>query len=299
MKDGELLYSRGHGWCDAAGRKPVAPDALVRIASVTKSFTAAAVRGLIRDGKLTPDLKVFPYLGLAVPGGQAPDPRLDRVTVRHLLEHKGGWDEEKTFDPLFRTDAVRRNLRLPGEPSAVHVVQFMLTRPLQHDPGEKFAYSNFGYCVLGRVAEKASGKPYFDHLRQAVLAPLGIVDVRPARSSPHQRDPREVWYPARANQFNVEVMDANGGLVASAPAVCRFLHHYRLSGERRRPDDRAAGTFTGSLPATTAMARQRPDGVHVVVLMNGRRERTFAADNEQLVKLVDGALDAIFKKPAP
>src|SRR5262249_39147993 len=94
MKDGRLILQRGYGWAARDGSRQVQPDDPFRLASVTKPFTAAAVRNLIRRGKLSLDTRVFALLGVKPPPGRFADPRLAHVTVRHLLDHRGGWDRD-------------------------------------------------------------------------------------------------------------------------------------------------------------------------------------------------------------
>lgn len=292
-KDGKLLYSRGFGWQDARKSLPTKPDALLRIASVTKSLTAAATKKLIREDKLTLDTRAFEFLKLTPPPGAKPDPRLGQITVAHLLEHKGGWDWTKSFDPMFRAKQVEQALKLRSPATATDMVLYMLGQPLQFDPGERSEYSNFGYCVLGRVIEKASGKSYAAYVQQEVCKPIGITDIKPAQSLLKDRDAREVSYPA--DGLVVEVMDAHGGFIASAPALCTFLDHYWINGEPRLEGGRGSWTFFGSLPGTTALVRQRMDGYNIAILCNGRRTDTYTDDNLQLKKLVDEAMDRVAK----
>src|SRR5205823_2673006 len=99
---------------------------------------------------------------------------LRRVTVRQLLQHRGGWDREKSFDPMFRSVRIAREFAAPPPADTAMILASMWKRPLDFDPGERHCYSNFGYCVLGRVVEKVSGRPYEAYVREHVLAPLGI-----------------------------------------------------------------------------------------------------------------------------
>lgn len=290
-KNGRLLYSRGYGWSDKGKTKPVAADALMRIASVTKPVTAAAVKNAVRAGKLSLDTKAFEIIGVQAPGGKVADPRVRSITVRQLLEHKGGWDRGSSFDPMFRTRQIERELKLRRPATPVNVIEYMLTQPLQFAPGEKTVYSNFGYCVLGRVLEKVMRRPYSGCIQQSVCKPLGIRGIKLGYSSLRKRSLREVWYPVAEGAFSMEVMDANGGLIASAPALCRFLDAYWINGVPRMKGQRGNWTFFGSLPGTTAMVRQRQDGVNVAVLSNGRRNRHFNADNGILKKAIDKAID--------
>jgi N-acyl-D-amino-acid deacylase len=284
-RDGKLLWARGYDFAVAAGQRPIQPDDPFRIASVTKAITAAAIRALVRDGKLSLDTKVFPLLGLKSPPGQKPDPRLNNITIRHLLEHKGGWDREKTFDPMFRPLEMAAALKGPGPAGPVDVIRYMMGKPLQFDPGTKESYSNFGYCVLGRVIEKASGQSYLAYVRRKICEPLGMRNVELGRSLPGCRNPREPIYhsprkgrnvldpeskeevPAPDGTFYLEAMDAHGGLIASSFDVIRFLDAYWLSGEPRQGNGQAH-TYFGQLPGTFTMAMQRPNGVNIAALFN-------------------------------
>jgi N-acyl-D-amino-acid deacylase len=266
----------------------------MRIASVSKPITAAAVKQIIRRDQLTLDTKAFPLLKLSPQPGVKPDPRLEQITVAQLLNHKGGWDRDKSFDPMFRMHDVEKTLRLRRPAQPTDVIRYMLGQPLQFDPGERYEYSNFGYCVLGRVMEKVTGKPYFEYIRDDLFKPLGVTDIKLARNLPRARDPREVWYPAQ--NLNVEVMDSHGGLIASAPALCTFLDHYWCDGEPRRPKQRGGWVFFGTLSGKTAIVRQRLDGYNIAVLFNSRREESYEQDDAQLQSVVDQAMEKVAGK---
>jgi CubicO group peptidase (beta-lactamase class C family) len=114
-RDGRLLYSRGYGWSDEAGKRPVPADALMRIASVTKPITAAAVRNAIRAKQLSLDTKAFEFIAVKVHGGKVADPRIGRVTVGQLLEHKGGTARRHSIR-CSRQGGSRRNSRCAARP---------------------------------------------------------------------------------------------------------------------------------------------------------------------------------------
>lgn len=283
-----LVYARGFGWADRARRQPVAPDALMRIASLTKPITAAAAKKLIADGQLHSDETVLRRLDYRV---DPADPRWWMISVRDLIEHRGGWDAHERHDALFRVRSIARRLRLDRAPEAEDIVRYMLREPLQYTPGSRKVYSNFGYCVLGRVIERAAGMRYIDYVRGVLLGPIGIEDLFLAQ--PGLRLPREVEYPEDASRFNTETGDSAGGLIASAPALVRFLERYWLSGAPRRPGERGSWTFFGSLPGTSAMVRQLPSGANYAVLMNARREASHRADQQRLARAMDAVLEGL------
>lgn len=285
-RDDALVYARGFGWADRARTEPVEPDALMRIASVTKPITAAAALRLIAQGRLHADETVLRRLDYGI---EPVDPRWWIITVRHLIDHRGGWDAHERHDPLFRVDAIARRLHLDRPPEPDDIVRAMLREPLQYRPGTRKVYSNFGYCVLGRVIERASGMRYVEYLRAELLGPLGIEDVYLAENG--VRASREVEYPANASRFNTETGDSAGGLIASAPALVRFLQRYWLDGTPRGADKRGSWIVFGSLPGSSAVARQLPSGVNYAVLMNARREASHRADQKRLARALDAAIE--------
>jgi CubicO group peptidase (beta-lactamase class C family) len=287
--DGKLVFSRGYGWSDAAEKKRTPPDALLRIGGVTQPFTAAAVRKLVRDGKISLDTKAFKYLNLKPLRFANPDPRLNDITVGDLLEHRGGWGP-RSFDPLTDLKAVEKALKVTRRPRPVEIVRYMMSEPLQFDPGAEKVFSNVGYCVLGRIIEKASGKPYASYIKDGLLAPLAIEDVRPGRHFADQRDPREVWYPVKG--VPIETMDSFGGLVASAPALCTFLDGYWANGQPRQPGDDEQWTYFGNVVGTTAIVRERSDGYNIAVIFAVRGTAPLSEkDDRALERQIDEAID--------
>jgi CubicO group peptidase (beta-lactamase class C family) len=289
-QNGKLVFSRGYGWSDALDKKRTLPDALLRIGGVTQPITAAAVRKLIRDGKLSLETKAFQFLKLKPLRFANPDPRLNEITVGDLLEHRGGWDA-RSFDPFTDLRTVEKSLKVTRRPRPIEIVRYMLTEPLQFDPGQQKVFSNFGYCVLGRVIEKATGKSYGAYVKD-LFRPLGVDDVRPARHFSDQRDSREVWHPVK--DVPVETMDSFAGLVASAPALCKFLDVYWVNGQPRQPGDDEQWTYFGNITGTTAIVRQRPDGYNIAILFTVRTKEPLAEkENRALERQIDEVMDKV------
>jgi N-acyl-D-amino-acid deacylase len=92
--NGRMVYARGFGFADRDDKQPVQPDSLFRIASVSKPLTAVAVLQLIERGHLKFDDPVFEILKLQRPARRF-DARWKKVTILHLLQHRGGWDRDK------------------------------------------------------------------------------------------------------------------------------------------------------------------------------------------------------------
>jgi CubicO group peptidase (beta-lactamase class C family) len=254
-KDGRLVYARGFGFADRQSHEPVQPDSLFRIASVTKPFTATAIMQLVEQGKLKLDDRAFAVLGMN--RDATGDPRLKEITINELLHHRGGWDRDKSFDPMFIPIKIAKTFGTEPPANQEQIIRYMLTQPLDFDPGEREAYSNFGYCVLGRVIEKVSGKPYGKYVQEEVLAPLGIHRMRLGHSRLRDRAEHEVMYynkgtgasvfppdvgeqvPLQYGAWNIEAMDSHGGWIASATDLVRFGESFNHDAEHPLLDERS------------------------------------------------------------
>lgn len=150
VKDGRLVYAKGYGWADREKKAPVTPTSLFRIASVSKPITAVAVMKLIEEGRLDLDARAFDIVRLppVFTKRKKPDPRSKRVTVRQLLQHTGGWDRDKSFDPMFRPVEIAEAVGVPPPAPPEAVIRYMMGQPLDFAPGARYAYSNFDYCFV-------------------------------------------------------------------------------------------------------------------------------------------------------
>lgn len=314
---GKLVLARGYGYADRGQQRLVTAADPFRLASVSKPITATAVRKLLREKKLTLDTKVFPLLALDPPLGADPaqrDARLDDITVAHLLAHQGGFDRDQSFDPMFRTFEIARTLGLPGPPGPREVVRYMLGQPLDFDPGSRSAYSNFGFCVLGRVVAKVSGQEYGDYVRQEIMGPIGAGSLELGRSLQKDRNQREPYYndteleqnvfdangplvPAPDGGFYLDAMDAHGGWIGSAVDLVKFLDAYHVTGELREPGDQYDAAAFGSLPGTFTMIYERPDGTNLAAFFNQRTDDS-GLDYFAIRNLLGEACDRVAKWPS-
>jgi CubicO group peptidase (beta-lactamase class C family) len=284
-RNGKLLLAHGYGYADRERTRSVQPDTPFRYMSITKPVTAAAVKSLIRQGKLQLTTRVLPLLELA-----AGDPRMNDITIQHLLEHKGGWDiQQLGYDPMFRAIEIKQALGLEGLPNEWDIARYMVGQPLSFAPGTREAYSNFGYLLLGLAIEKVSGKSYIEYVQQNIFQPLGIRDIELARTLPQDRNPREPFYSDPYQGRNVfappdyplvswadggwvaENMDAHGGLIGSASSYAAFMDKYWVNGDPRRGENQD-WVFFGSLDGTFTMARWKFGNINIVALFNQRAD---------------------------
>ena len=212
-KEGRLVYARGFGWADRENKKPVQPHSLFRVASISKPITAVAILRLVDQDKLKLNDKAFALLPHKpqLAKGTKVDPRLKKITIRHLLQHRGGWDRAQSMDAMFQPVRIARALGKAPPASADDIICFMRGWPLDFDPGQRYAYSNFGYNVLGRIIEGATGRSYEKYVRTEILEPIGITGMRIGKTLPAGRAKNEVCYYARGNRTGLSVMASNFG----------------------------------------------------------------------------------------
>ena len=243
-KDGRLVFDRAYGLADVEAGEPFRPESLCRIASVSKAITTVAILALVDDGQLALDDRAFRVLAaLEPPANARRDPRLDEITIEHLLVHAGGWDNSTGVDPQQQpwTWQEAGVLGVPAPPSAEEIVRAMIGEPLDFDPGTRSVYTNFGFNVLGRVIEQVSGQPYEAFVQERALEPAGITRMQIGRTRLEERAAGEVRYygppgqapfpsifpgegygPLAYGSFYLESLDAHGGWIGSSSDLLRF-----------------------------------------------------------------------------
>jgi len=216
VADGRLVYVKSLGVQDLARKRPVTPDTLFRIASMTKAFTALSVLGLRDRGKLALDAAAETYVpemrGWTYPTGDSP-----RIRVRDLLHHTAGF---VTDDPWGDRQQVL--------PEAEFTRLLRAGVPFTRPPGTAFEYSNLGYAILGRIVANVSGQPYAAHVERALLRPLGMSSTGyEVGESPIER--RAIGYRWENDRWTEEptmrhgAFGAMGGLQTSANDYARYV----------------------------------------------------------------------------
>jgi len=302
---GKLVYARSYGYADTAQHTAVTPQHLFRIASVSKCITATAILKLVEAGKLSLNDRVFGHN--AVLGTRYGTPpyaeNLEKITIRQLLEHtSGGWTNNNA-DPMFSHPGMTAN----------ELISWTIDhQPLDNIPGTVYAYSNFGYCILGRVIEKVSGMPYEAYVKKAVLQPCGIIDMQTGGNTLAQRNPLEVMYYGQHGEqpyiYNISRMDAHGGWIASATDLARLMVHVdgfpapadilniktiniMTTGSEANPGYALGWAVnpyhnwwhSGSLPGTASEIIRAHKGFNWVMLCNTRTDGSFFNDLDGLL----------------
>ncbi len=262
-QDGSMVWSQGYGTMQPNGGGVVPADAMLRIASLSKPITLAAIWELDATGELSKDDVVFcipadpdPSCHLPVDPlpGSSVDPRLGDITIDHVLNHEGGWDRyiSTPTHPMFRAHYIADAVGVDSPPSQEDIIRYMVSQPLDHKPGTQWAYSNFGYMLLGRILEDVTGEDYVDWVKANLFQPWPTEatedpvpkDVEMGHSL--ERNPREPSYKCEGGwmttsafppydhvcwpdgAWDLEAIGAAGGLIASAPTYLWFIDHYHM-----------------------------------------------------------------------
>ena len=159
-KGNDVLLRKAYGLSSREQQTPNDVETRFNLGSINKIFTKLAIGQLVDEGKISLDATIDRYL----PG--YPKDVASKVTVRQLLEHRGGIGD--IFGERYdRAD--RAALR--------HVsdwIPLFRDKPLAFEPGTKQQYSNGGYVLLGAIVEKVSGEDYYDYARRHIYGPLGL-----------------------------------------------------------------------------------------------------------------------------
>jgi len=211
VKDEKLIFTKGYGYANEEAQIPATPNHLFRIASVSKLITAVAIMKLVENSKISLESKVFGKYGILNDEQflHIKDRRLEKITVRNLLNHSGGWTQHYG-DLAFLPKVVAKGV---GESLPVNIdsyIKFVTTHKVHFEPGSRSTYSNLGYVILGKVISKVAGTDYEAFVKKEVLEPAGINDMQLGKSFPEEALPNEVKYYQPEDGQPIESYDGSG-----------------------------------------------------------------------------------------
>ncbi len=219
FNDSQILWEQGFGMADKEAMRPVTPQTLFRVGSLTKAFTAASIMRLAEQGKVKLDAPVTTYLPEFHIRSRFPE--AGPITLRQLMTHHSGLPGD-----------MAAGMWTPRPAHFTSVLPMLRDEQLAFPPGSGFLYSNLGYDVLGAVIERVSGKPYETFVQNALLRPIGMTQ---SGFSP------ESDALTRTYQNGKPVVDPTlrdvpaGGLTASSHELARFgraiLAEGRIEGQ--------------------------------------------------------------------
>jgi CubicO group peptidase (beta-lactamase class C family) len=227
-KDEGVLFSDAYGLADRERGIPNTLQTRFRIGSMNKMVTAVAILQLVEAGTVELDAPLGEYLT------EYPNERVAaEVTIHHLLTHTGGTGD--IFGPDF--DAHREELRTLGD-----YVELYGTRGFEFKPGNRWAYSNYGFVLLGVVIDRVTGQTYYDYVEEHIYEPAGMTssgslpedEAVPGRSIGYMKAPGTTDWVPNTDTLPYRGSSAGGGY-STVEDLARFadalLSHELLSPE--------------------------------------------------------------------
>ena len=221
---GRRVYEAGQGLADVNAKTKITPETVFRIGSITKQFSAAIILQLVAEGKVSLDDKLSKFLP------DYPKPGAD-ATIAELLNHTvgvqsytdiPGWMDEKHTAKAYTTEQMIAEFKDLPSPSR---------------PGEKWAYNNSGYVLVGAVIEKVTGKPWYQNVEERIARPLGLKTIQygivedrmPHMAKGYTLTDDKV---AASQKIHMSVPHAAGALIGSVEDLAKWdaaLRHGKVS----------------------------------------------------------------------
>lgn len=243
--DQRLVYARGFGYADVDSNKYVYPYSMMRIASVSKTFTGIAAMKLIQDGLLHLTDTAFGPHGILNDTNYTLilDQRYKKITVQQLLQHTSGLVGEGMDDPQYDLYHIAMVMGVAPPATGKTVIKYMLrNKNLDYNPGTQYQYSNLGYNILGRIIEKVTGYPtYEEYYKNEILNQVDATATSIGNDFKDQKLPNEVNYydmkwdttyscydsitmvPESYGSYHLKTMDAHGGWVTNPTEMLLLL----------------------------------------------------------------------------
>ncbi|WP_425638468.1 serine hydrolase domain-containing protein [Algoriphagus yeomjeoni] len=244
------------GWHDREKKIPAYPEALFKIASITKLYVAVATTKLVKEGRLSLDKTVaeyFPELAGRIENS-------DRITLRMMVQHRSGipnfvdHPDYWTNPPKNKEETLAYGLDLPAD----------------FEPGESYGYSNTNYMLISDLIDKTVGYPHQQYIREEILTPLGLKNTYTSLSEVNMDEVMSGYYVGVDQDFKTE---DTGLMLATAEDVGIFLRALNdgsvfEEGEQEIYSSIYVYEHTGLLPGYQSIAKYFPDIDTVVIQFN-------------------------------
>jgi CubicO group peptidase (beta-lactamase class C family) len=225
-RDGRILFQKSYGMANYEWAIPNSEKTKFHIASVTKTFTAAAILHLEQQGKLKLSDPLSKYVPDFLNG--------ERITIEQMLTHTSGLPDFYSL-PEYPSRKYQK-VTLPD------LIAWVKTKPLDFLPGSKSSYSNTGYAFLAYIIEQVSGKPYDQFLAEEILKPAGMKETGAFRDEAIISNRATGYQPAfgehglrNAPAYDKTILTGSGSLYSTTGdlyAWCRALESGKVPGFR-------------------------------------------------------------------
>ena len=283
---GELLVDEPFGFADVDSQQVATLDTSFHIASLSKTFTAAAIRILIENRQLGLEDPVSLYL---------PDfPRGQAITIRHLLAHQSGIPDYWSLP-----DAHELSLEYI---TVEDLVSWLGQHPLEFEPGSQSRYSNSGYALLAAIIERASDLKYHDYIQKQITGPAELSSVREFGGSADAigyEPSYSVSGVTRNRNYNPSILIGAGSLKSSTRdlvAWCQLnIVQMKNSGDpftygwgERKDGDLVWLEQTGRVSGFASHIRAYPETETCIVVLSNIESDAVSAIGKDLFQILSG-----------
>ncbi|WP_017690044.1 serine hydrolase [Paenibacillus sp. PAMC 26794] len=215
VKDGKVLAEKGYGYADQENKTPIDPkNTAFRVASVSKTFTSAAVMQLVEQGKVDLQADFQTY----VKGLEFDNPFDKPVTVENLLTHTTGFEIRDPQQEDIHTD-FDKYIAMED-----YAQQHM--PPVVREPGSAYMYDNFSFLLLGMIVENVSGEPFESYMQQHIFKPLEMDNSSFMLDKKFQKQ-LATGYDAAHNPLDLYTIAPTpmpqGGMLSTAEDIGKFM----------------------------------------------------------------------------
>ncbi|SMD45503.1 CubicO group peptidase, beta-lactamase class C family [Aquiflexum balticum DSM 16537] len=269
------------GWHDRKNKIPAYPQALFKIASITKLYIAAATAKLVNEGRLSLDTTLadyFPELAVRIENSE-------KITLRMMLQHRSGIPDFVNHPDYWTKPPKDKQ----------ETLEYALDLPADFLPGEGYGYSNTNYMLISDLFDKTLGYSHQQYIKEEILIPMGLKNTF---GSLHEVDIAEVmsgYYVGVDTDFKTE---DTGLMLATAEDVGIFLRALNdgslfNEGEQEIYSSIYVYEHTGLLPGYQSIAKYHKDLDMVVIQFNNTSN--FDGYNWNLAEIIYSRIVSILR----
>lgn len=248
------------GWHDRNKEIPAYPQALFKIASISKLYVAVATTKLVKEGRLSLDKTLAEYFPELV--GRIE--HADRISLRMMVQHRSG------IPDFTRTPGYWLDPPLSSSDN----LELVLDKPADFAPDESYGYSNTNYLLIGELLDKTLGYPHHQYIKEEILIPLGLNNTYSLLAEADLEDVMSGYYVGfEADMKSKDFINSAGSMVATAEDVGIFLRALNdgsvfNEGEQEIYSSIYVYEHTGLLPGYQSIAKYHKDIDTVVIQFN-------------------------------
>lgn len=274
------------GWHDREKKIPAYPQALFKIASITKLYVAVATAKLVKEGRLSLDKTLAEYFPELVGRIEF----ADKITLRMMVQHRSGIPNFTDTPGYWEAPPKANSDNL----------ELVLDKPADFEPDEKYRYSNTNYLLIGEILDKALGYSHHQYIKKEILIPLKLNNTYSLLSEVTIDDVMSGYYVGYDDDLKYnDFINPAGSMVATAADVGIFLRALNdgsvfNEGEQEIYSSIYFYEHTGLLPGYQSIAKYHKDIDTVVIQFNNTSD--FSGYEWNLAEIIYNRVVKIVRK---